>query len=224
MLAQNTEMMNVFKDYGFHVTSEYEERTYRVTFPIARTKLVAKKEEERERIATVSSMRTLLYPRSVAVIGASRKPGTIGQLLFKCIMQSGFSGVVYPVNPNTESIMSVKTYPSVGDIPGEVDLALIAVPAPLVARVTDECGRKGVHSIVVISDGFKERGGEGVQREEELRDIALGHGMRIVGPNCMGIINTHPTINLNATLFSGLSAGRQCRLSLSKRRLGIIHP
>jgi acetyl coenzyme A synthetase (ADP forming)-like protein len=199
VLLQNTEMMNVFKDYGFHVTSEYEESIYRVTFPIARTRLVEKKEEERERIATVSSMRTLLYPRSVAIIGASRKPGTIGQLLFKCIMQSGFSGVVYPVNPNTESIMSVKTYPSVGDIPGDVDLAVIVVPAQLVARVTDECGRKGVHSIVVISDGFKERGGEGVQREEELRDIALGHGMRIVGPNCMGIINTHPTVNLNAT-------------------------
>jgi acetyl coenzyme A synthetase (ADP forming)-like protein len=199
VLAQNTEMMNVFKDYGFHVTSEYEERMYRVTFPIARTNLVAKKEDERERIATVSSMRTLLYPRSVAVIGASRKPGTIGQLLFKCVMQSGFSGVVYPVNPNTEAIMSVKAYPSVIDIPGEVDLALIAVPAPLVAHVTDECGRKGVHSIVVISDGFRERGGEGMQREEELRDIALGHGMRIVGPNCMGIINTHPTISLNAT-------------------------
>ncbi|OGP55798.1 MAG: hypothetical protein A2Y65_01745 [Deltaproteobacteria bacterium RBG_13_52_11] len=199
VLAQNREMMNVFKDYGFHVTSEYEDHAYRVTFPIARTKLVAKKEEERERVATVASMRSLLYPRSVAVIGASRDPSTIGQLLFRCIMQSGFSGVVYPVNPNAEAIMSVKSYPSVLDIPDSVDLALIAVPAPLVARVTDECGRKGVHSIVVISDGFKERGGEGVQREQELRDIALGHGMRIVGPNCMGVINTDLAINLNAS-------------------------
>jgi acetyl coenzyme A synthetase (ADP forming)-like protein len=199
VLAQNREMMNVFKDYGFHVTSEYEEQTYRVTFPLARTKLVVKKEEERERTATVVSMRSLLYPRSVAIIGASREPGTIGQLLFKCIMQSGFTGVVYPVNPNAEAIMSVKSYPSITDIPGPVDLALIAVPARLAAKVTDECGRKGVHSIVVISDGFKERGGDGVQREQELRDIALGHGMRIVGPNCMGVINTDLAVNLNAT-------------------------
>ena len=117
VLAENKEMMNVFKDYGFHVTSEYEEHTYRVTFPIARTKLVAKKEEERERVATVASMRSLLYPRSVAVIGASRETGTIGQLLFRCIMQSGFSGVVYPVNPNAEAIMSVKSYPSVTRYP-----------------------------------------------------------------------------------------------------------
>jgi acetyl coenzyme A synthetase (ADP forming)-like protein len=199
VLAENRGMMSVFKDYGFHVTSEREEEECRVTFPIARTKLVTQKEEERERIATVNSLRSLLYPRSVAVIGASREPGTIGQLLFRCIMQNRFSGVVYPVNPNAEAIMSVKTYPSVLDCPGDVDLALIAVPAPLVSKVTDECGRKGVHGIVVISDGFKERGGEGIQREQDLRDIALGHGMRIVGPNCMGVINTDPGMNLNAT-------------------------
>jgi len=199
VLAENKGMMGVFKDYGFHVSSEYEGNVYRVTFPIARTKLVTKKEEERERAATVASMHSLLYPQSVAVIGASREPATIGQLLFKCIMQSGFSGVVYPVNPHADAIMSVKSYPSVLDIPGPVDLALIAVPAPLVATVTDECGRKGVHSIVVISDGFSERGGEGAQREQELRDIALGHGMRVVGPNCMGVINTDPAVNLNAS-------------------------
>jgi acetyl coenzyme A synthetase (ADP forming)-like protein len=199
VLAENREMMNVFKDYGFHVTSEFEEKEYRVTFPIARTKRVTQREEERERIATVTSLISLLYPRSVAIIGASRDPGTIGQLLFRCIMQNRFSGVVYPVNPNAEAIMSVKAYPSVLDVPGDVDMALIAVPASLVAKVTDECGRKGVRGIVVISDGFKERGGEGVQREQELRDIALGHGMRIVGPNCMGVINTDLAINLNAS-------------------------
>jgi acetyl coenzyme A synthetase (ADP forming)-like protein len=199
VLAENKGMMTVFKDYGFHVSSEYEGNVYRVTFPIARTKLVTKKEEERERDSTVASMRSLLYPRSVAVIGASRDPGTIGQLLFKCVMQSGFSGVVYPVNPNAESIMAVRSYPSVLDIAGPVDLAVVAVPARLVIKVTDECGRKGVHSIVVVSDGFSERGGEGTHREEELRDNALGHGMRLVGPNCMGVINTDPTVNLNAS-------------------------
>jgi acetyl coenzyme A synthetase (ADP forming)-like protein len=199
VLAENKGMMSVFKDYGFHVTSEYEGNAYRVTFPIARTKLVTKKEEERERASTIVSMRSLLYPQSVAVIGASRESGTIGQLLFKCMMQSGFSGVVYPVNPHAEAIMSVRSYSSVLDIAGPVDLALIAVPAPLVAQVTDECGRKGVHSIVVISDGFSERGGEGVHREEQLRDIALGHGMRLIGPNCMGVINTNTAVNLNAS-------------------------
>ncbi len=199
VLGENREMMGVFRAYGFHVESELSGGVYHITFPIARTKRVVKKEEERERIATVASVRSLLYPRSVAVIGASTKPGTVGQLPFQCIMENKFSGVAYPVNPNAESVLSVKAYPSVLDVPGSVDLALIIVPAQFVPKVTDECGRKGVHSIIVISDGFKERGAEGSERERELRDITLGHGMRLVGPNCMGIINTDPAMKLNAT-------------------------
>jgi acetyl coenzyme A synthetase (ADP forming)-like protein len=199
VLSENAEMMTLLRDYGFHLTSELEAGVYHVTFPIVRTRRVVKKEEERERISTLASLRSLLFPSSVAVIGASRKPGTIGQLLFQCIMQNGFPGVVYPVNPNAEAVMSVRAYPSVLDVPGHVDLAIIAVPAPLVAKVADDCGRKGVHTIVVISDGFKERGPEGAARERELRDITLGYGMRLVGPNCMGVINTDPAVNLNAT-------------------------
>ncbi len=199
VLGENREMMGVFRAYGFHVESELSGGVYHITFPIAKTKRVVKKEEERERIATVASVRSLLYPRSVAVIGASTKPGTVGQLPFQCLMENKFSGVVYPVNPNAESVLSVKAYPSVLDVPGSVDLALIIVPAQFVPKVTDECGRKGVHSIIVISDGFKERGAEGAGRERELRDITLGHGMRLVGPNCMGIINTDPAMKLNAT-------------------------
>ena len=199
VLAENREMMSVLRDYGFHITSGLEAGVYHVTFPIARTKRVVRREEERERLSTLASLRSLLYPRSVAVVGASRKPGTIGQLLFQRIMQNGFSGVVYPVNPNADAVMSVKAYPSVLDCPGDIDLAVIAVPAPLVAKVADECGRKGARAVVVISDGFRERGPEGADRERELRSITLGHGMRLVGPNCMGVINTDPAVNLNAT-------------------------
>ncbi len=199
VLAENEEMMNVFRDYGFHITSRLEEGIYHVTFPVARTRMVVKKEEERERISTLASLRSVLKPHSVAVIGASRKPGTIGQLIFQCVMENHFSGVVYPVNPNAEAIMSVKAYPSVLDVPGDVDLAVIVVPAQLVIKVVDECGRKGAHSVIVISDGFKERGVEGAARERELRYVTLCHGMRLVGPNCMGVINTDPVIKLNAS-------------------------
>jgi len=199
ILAENREMMKVIGDYGFRITSELSSGVYHVTFPISRTRKIARKEEERERASTLASLQYLLYPRSVAVIGASRQFGSIGQLLFRSIMGNGFSGVVYPVNPKADSIMAVKSYPSVLDVPGEVHMAVIVVPAPLVAKVADECGRKGVRALVVISDGFRERGPEGAARERELREIALGHGMRIVGPNCMGIVNTDPGINLNAT-------------------------
>ena len=110
----------------------------------------------------------------------------------RCILQSGFSGIVYPVNPNTEAVLSVKSYPSVLDIPGKVDMAIIAVPAAIVNKVADECGQKGVRALIVISDGFRERNPEGAVREEELRNITLSYGMRLVGPNCMGVINTDP--------------------------------
>jgi len=199
VLAENEEMMTVFRDYGFHIISHLEEGEYHVSFPIARTGRVVQKEEERERVSTLASLDSVLSPRSVAVIGASRQEGTIGQLIFECIMESGFSGVVYPVNPNAEAVRSVKAYASVLDVPDNVDLALVVVPARLVAGVVDECGRKKIHSVIVISDGFRECGSEGAAREAELRYLALGHGMRLVGPNCMGVINTDPAVSMNAS-------------------------
>ncbi|MBI2909547.1 MAG: GNAT family N-acetyltransferase [Chloroflexi bacterium] len=199
VLADNQETMSLLKNYGFHIESELEGGVYHVSFNITPTARATRREEQRELVSTLASLRPLLYPRSVAVIGASRSPGTIGYLLLKCLLQSRFSGVVYPVNPNAEAVMAVKAYPSVLDVPGSVDLATIAVPAPLVAKVADECGRKGVRALVVISDGFKESGEEGAAREDQLREIALGYGMRLVGPNCMGVINTDPSVNLNST-------------------------
>ena len=207
VLTENERMMNVLRDYGFHVESELKGGVYHVVIPITRSRKVEKKEEERERISTLNSIRHILAPRSVAVIGASRQPGSIGQLIFQSIVQNGFTGVVYPVNPKAEVIMSVKAYPSILDVPGDVELAIIVVPTKIVAKVADECGRKGVHAIVVISDGFRESGPEGEAREAELRDIALGHGMRLVGPNCMGVISTDSLVNLNAT-FSRIHPSR----------------
>jgi acetyl coenzyme A synthetase (ADP forming)-like protein len=199
VLAENERMMNVLRDYGFHIESELKGGVYHVTIPITRSRRVERKEEERERISTLNSIRHILAPRSVAVIGASRQTGSIGQLIFQSIMQNGFTGVVYPVNPKAEVVMSVKAYPSILDVPDDVELAIIVVPTRVVARVADECGRKGVRAIVVISDGFRESGPEGEAHEEELRDIVLGHGMRLVGPNCMGVISTNSLVNLNAT-------------------------
>lgn len=203
LLAENEYIMTFLRDCGFHIDSELRGGVYHVTIPIARSRRMVRKEEERERISTLTSLRHILAPRSVAIVGASRQPGSIGQLIFQSIMQNGFTGVVYPVNPKADAIMSVKAYPSILDVPGDVDLAIIVVPTPIVAKVADECGRKGVRALIVISDGFKERGLEGAAREEELRDITLGHGMRLVGPNCMGVINTDPLVKLNAT-FSGV--------------------
>ncbi|MBN1644267.1 MAG: GNAT family N-acetyltransferase [Dehalococcoidales bacterium] len=197
--AENKEMMSVYTGYGFHIDSELTSDQYHIRLPISRTARVTQKEEARERVSIVNSLATILSPQSVAVIGASRDTNSLGNIVLRCILQNGYTGVVYPVNPKASSIMSVRAYPSILDVPDKVDLAIILVPAPLVSRVADECGRKGVRSLIVISDGFRERDAEGAAREEELKDIALGYGMRIIGPNCMGIINTDPKISLNAT-------------------------
>ena len=197
--SKNEDILGLLKGYGFHVARQLEGDAIHIAFPIAPTRNVKLKEEERDRVATIASIRHLLCPKSVALIGASRYPGTIGNLMLRCILQGGYTGTVYPVNPNIGSVMSVKTYPSVLDVPDEVDLAVIAVPAKVVAKVADECGQKGVRTLIVISDGFREVGPEGAAREQELRDIALGHGMRVAGPNCMGILNTDPEISLNST-------------------------
>jgi acetate---CoA ligase (ADP-forming) len=157
------------------------------------------KKKHGEQMANLESLRPLLSPRTVAIIGASRHTSTIGYRLLQCMVGAGFTGTVYPVNPNAESIMSIKAYPSILDVPGNVEMAIIAVPAKLVSKVADECGKKGVRALIVISDGFREVGPEGAVREEELRNIIQNYGMRVVGPNCMGIINTDESIRMNAT-------------------------
>ncbi len=158
---------------------------------------------EQDRAANIASLRPLLQPRSIAVIGASRQQGSIGNKLFHNILQQEFTGVVYPVNPNAEAVASVKTYPSVLDIPGELDLAVVIVPAGVVYRVMEECAQKGVRGAVVISAGFAESGPEGIERQEKILSVARRAGMRLIGPNCMGILNTDPKFNMNAT-FSRL--------------------
>jgi acetyl coenzyme A synthetase (ADP forming)-like protein len=147
----------------------------------------------------MNSLDPLLKPRSVAVIGASRKRGTVGGELFHNLIRCGFCGAVYPVNPTADVIQSVKAYPSITEVPDPVDLALLVVPSRLAAKILRECGEKGVQAAVIISAGFKEIGGEGVKREQELVAIGREYGMRLLGPNCLGVLNTDPAFSLNAT-------------------------
>ncbi|HET7789442.1 MAG TPA: acetate--CoA ligase family protein [Gemmatimonadales bacterium] len=141
----------------------------------------------------------LLAPRAIAVIGASRSPNTIGHQILANLLRDGFTGPVYPVNPNAAAIHSIRAYPSVAALPDPVDLAVVVVPKEGVLEVAEECGVAGVRGLVVISAGFKEIGGEGVERERHLVEIVRRHKMRMVGPNCMGILNTDPAVSMNAT-------------------------
>ena len=154
---------------------------------------------EQEMASGIASLEAMLKPRSIAVIGASRRNLTIGNRLFRNLLQHEFTGVVYPVNPNAKVVAAVQAYPSVLDIPGEVDLAVIITPADSTPRLMEECGQKGVRGVVVISAGFAESGPEGKAKQDAIVEIARRYGMRIVGPNCMGIVNTDPEVNMNAT-------------------------
>jgi acetyltransferase len=146
----------------------------------------------------------IFRPRSVAVIGASRKKSTIGREILRNLVEFEFTGPVYPVNRNADTVGSMKCYPTVLDIPGEVDLAIVTVPRERVLEVVDQCGRKGVHGLVMITAGFREVGAEGARLEADLRRRLKRHGMRMVGPNCMGVINTEPDVRLNATFAASL--------------------
>jgi acetyltransferase len=141
----------------------------------------------------------IFRPRSVAVVGASRRRQTIGREVLRNLLDFEFNGPVYPVNPSATVVHSIRAYKRIGDVPGPVDLAVIIVPRERVLSVVDECGRAGVRGLVVITAGFKEVGEEGAALEERLERRVRKHGMRMVGPNCMGVINTEPDVQLNAT-------------------------
>lgn len=150
------------------------------------------------------SLDDLFRPRSVAIIGASRRQGAIGRQVVANMLGSGFAGPVYPVNPKAQAAHSVPALKSVASIPGPVDLAALVVPADAVLRVAEQCGAKGVKGLVVVTAGFGEIGGKGIARETKLGAIAESYGMRVIGPNCMGVINTEPDVRLNATFAATL--------------------
>ena len=142
---------------------------------------------------------SILRPHSIAIIGASRHPNTIGYQILDNLIRYGFNGPLYPVNPKVAVVHSIRAYPSVTAIPDPVELAVIVVPKDLVLEAAEECGRKGVKGLVVITAGFAEVGGEGVEREQRLLEVVRRYGMRMVGPNCMGVLNSAAEYSMNAT-------------------------
>lgn len=148
----------------------------------------------------------VMNPRSIAVIGASNRPGSVGLAVFQNIIAGEYKGVLYPVNPKQKSIQSIKCYPSVNEIPDEVDLAIIIVPAKVVPAVLEECGEKGVKGAIVITAGFKEIGGEGVELEKKLKAVADKHNISVIGPNCLGVINNDVETKMNASFATKMPA------------------
>ncbi|MFH1489118.1 MAG: acetate--CoA ligase alpha subunit [Pseudomonadota bacterium] len=164
----------------------------------------------------IKNIQAIMNPKSVAVVGATNRVGSVGLAVFRNILNSGFQGVLYPVNPGAKSVQSVKAYPSLVEIPDEVDLAVIIVPAEMVSGIIEEAGKKGIKGVVVITAGFKEVGGRGVELENDLKSIVREYGIRLVGPNCLGVINNNENVRLNASFATKMpKAGNLAFISQS---------
>lgn len=198
-LVENYQMVKVFRDAGFSHVSSSEAGVVRVVMDIAPTAKALEALYERDRRAAARSIARILRPASVAVVGASRTPGTVGHELVRNLVNNGFQGPVYPINPSATHIASVPCFSSLEAVPGPVDLAVIVVPAGAVLDVVDECGRKGVAGLVIVSSHFAEDGAAGAEMERSIVHLAHSFGMRVVGPNCFGVLNTDPHISMNAT-------------------------
>jgi acetate---CoA ligase (ADP-forming) len=199
VLPENHQMVSVFRDSGFPVTTHSMPGVILVEFPASLTSEAIEAFERREQAAAVAAMQAMLAPRAVAVVGASRDRGTVGGRVFHNLLAAGFEGPVYPVNPRAEVVQSVLAYRSVADIPGPVDLAVVAVPAAAVVEVARACADKGARGLVVMSAGFAETGPDGAARQQQLLRVCRDAGMRLIGPNCLGIVNTAREVSLDAT-------------------------
>ncbi|GGD19417.1 bifunctional GNAT family N-acetyltransferase/acetate--CoA ligase family protein [Nocardioides daphniae] len=200
VLPDNHPMIRTFKDAGYSVASQYDDGVVSLEFPIDATITALDVMEQREHRAESASIERFFNPRSIAVIGASRRQDTIGQALVRNLVLGDFSGQVHAVNPSADAVSGLPAYASVSDIPGDVDVAIVAVPAEAVQDVVLDCAAKGVHGLVVISSGFAETGEEGRRRQRQLVGLSRSYGLRLIGPNCLGVINTHPEVSLNASL------------------------
>ena len=199
VMATNRKMLAVLSESGFPITERTTANMVQVSFPTAISGEVLAAFDRRQHAASFSAVRSFLRPASVAVVGASRNPESIGGTLTRNIIDGGFNGPIYPVNPHASEILGLPAYRSVLELPEAAELAVIAVPAAGVVDVAADCVKRGVRAILVISSGFSEVGGEGAIRQRELLEVCRGAGMRLIGPNCLGLLNTDPQVSLNAT-------------------------
>jgi acyl-CoA synthetase (NDP forming)/RimJ/RimL family protein N-acetyltransferase len=200
VLPENQRMIQIFRDAGYHVAGGFADGVMRFEFPISSTDTSINVMQAREHRAEAASIERFFKARSVAVIGASRRHDTIGQTLVRNLVLGDYAGRVYVVNPSADSVAGMPAYDSVADIPDDVEVAIVAVPADKVQDVVLDCAAKGVHGMVVISSGFAEIGEEGRLRQRKLVGLARSYGLRLIGPNCLGVVNTSGDISLNASL------------------------
>jgi acyl-CoA synthetase (NDP forming)/RimJ/RimL family protein N-acetyltransferase len=221
VLPQNRKMIQVFNDAGYEVSHHFDNGVIAVAFEIEPTVQSQAVRLSREHRADSVSMRSVLFPESIAVIGASRRAGTIGHQLLQNILAGGFQGRVHAVNTEALEVAGLQAHSRVSDIPDHIDLAVVAVPAESVLDVVNECAVAGVKALLVVSAGFAESGPAGADLQRELLRSARESGMRVVGPNSFGVINSHPDVRMNASLAPSLPPAGTLGLFSQSGALGI---
>lgn len=221
VLGDNRKMMDVFLNTGFQVERRLDGGVFHVTFSITPTPELEEKLARRGQAAASASMKVFFEPKSIAVVGAGRRRGRIGAEVFHNLVSTGFQGVVYPVNENAPVVGSVRAYSRITEIPDEVELAFIIVPAERVEAAVDDCIAKGVRGLVIIAAGFGETGAEGRARQALILEKARRAGVRMIGPNCMGIINTDPRVALNGTFAPVYPPAGRVAMSTQSGALGL---
>jgi acetyl coenzyme A synthetase (ADP forming)-like protein len=196
-MGGNAKMLSVFAGTGYTLHRSLDQGLWDIDFGLDEAVIAAV--FDRELKAEAASVARVLAPGSVAVVGASREPGSIGNIVFRNIIGGAFTGTVFPVNPGAKSVAGVKAFPNLAAIPDPVDLVVVVVPAAHVLSVIEDAGDVGAKAIVVITAGFAETGSEGAAMQTEIVRVAHRHGMRLVGPNCVGVVNTADDVRLNAT-------------------------
>lgn len=202
VLWDNDTMVRVFRDAGFTLSRTAADGVVTFEISTAATPEALRAADLRESHSEEVSLRPLLYPTSVAVVGVRRDGGGIGHAVLRSIRDGGFTGTLQVVHPSASSVEGLPTYASLSDVPGKVDLVVIAVPATAVLQTLEDAAAAGVSSAVIISSGFSELGPQGAQLQRDLLRIAREHSIRLVGPNCLGLLSNDPGIRLNATFAS----------------------
>jgi acetate---CoA ligase (ADP-forming) len=195
VMAENRSMLGVFADAGFAERRRLEAGVVEVRLALAATEALQLQVDARDHVAVAASLQPFFQPRTVAVVGASARRGTIGGELFRNVLRADFAGAVYPVNRGGESVAGVRGWRSVAEIGEPIDLVVVCVPAPAVIAAARDALGAGVRALCVISAGFAETGAEGARRQDELLAIVRDHGARLIGPNCLGIAVSAPRLN-----------------------------
>jgi acyl-CoA synthetase (NDP forming)/RimJ/RimL family protein N-acetyltransferase len=221
VLPQNRKMMSVFSEAGYEVDRRFEDGVVTLRFKIQPTERSEAVRLSREHRAESVSMHSVLFPDSIAVVGASRRTDSIGHHILSNIQGGGFNGTVYAVNREAMEVLGLHSHAKVSEIPDEVDLAVVAVPAEEVPDVVADCAQAGVKTLLVLSAGFAEAGPAGQELQTRLLAAAREAGMRVLGPNSFGVINNHPAVRLNASLAPELPPLGRMGLFAQSGALGI---